>query len=134
MTHQPGLSKREQASAVMQLRSAQGSGPKVLLLHSFFGAKFTEHEHNNTNLRKMIHRQTNTIADWTILPNWKRCKSDVTISMYDEQGCNSRPLGSVENSDPVILLNFCDFMVLSSTVNMSLIGSLDLFSIQRLRI
>lgn len=42
MTHQPGLSKREQASAVMQLRSAQGSGPKVLLLHSFVGAKFTE--------------------------------------------------------------------------------------------
>lgn len=82
----------------------------------------------------MIHRQTNTIDDWTILPNWKRSKSDVTIAMYDKQGCNFRPPGSIENSDPVILLNFCDFMVLRSTVNMSLIASLGLFSIQQLRI
>ena len=82
----------------------------------------------------MIHRQTNTIDDWTILPNWKRSKSDVTIAMYDKQGCNFRPPGSIENSDPVIVLNFCDFMVLRSTVNMSLIASLGLFSIQQLRI
>ena len=78
---------------------------------------------------------------------WHTCSLDFR-SQRPKQGCHEnsdlrapgvsktqtpeklRPSRFIEKSDPVILLNFCDFMTLNNTVNMA---SLHLFSCQQLR-